>query len=132
MKSSSEPLNISAFRDITSFILETARLLSGLNFSIHYVQDADEAHQDIVSGRRELVFMSYDDTLTLLLEEKFEDIQAVLPIHGGILDLCGSLDAPFSDCPNSTNYQSPKPKRCPPGSSKPTDCRMVAPSTRLH
>ena len=87
-----EPLNISAFRDITAFILETAASEHLIQAKIKYVQNADEAHSDLTSKNADLVFMSYDDTLSLALESKYQDIAAIAPVHGGILNLCGSID----------------------------------------
>ncbi|QMT60679.1 hypothetical protein [Legionella sp. PC997] len=83
------PLQISAFKDILSFILETQK-----NDLIHikYVKDANEAHRDLKDKRADIVFMSYDDTLSMVFEEEYADIAAIMPVHGGILDLCGSID----------------------------------------
>lgn len=85
-------LKISAFRDISSFLLTILQNESGLNLDIKYVQNADEAHQDLKENRADLVFMSYDDTLSVSLEDKYPEIIAIQPIHGGILDLCGEID----------------------------------------
>lgn len=86
------PLTIAAFKDITAFILETGQRRGLFNIDVAYVKNADEAHSDLTTRKRELVFMSYDDTLSLALQDKYADIEAVAPVHGGVLDLCGSLD----------------------------------------
>ncbi len=87
-----EALNISAFKDITAFILETAESENLLRANIKYVKNADEAHSDLLDQQADLVFMSYDDTLSLAVESGYQSIAAVIPVHGGILNLCGSLD----------------------------------------
>jgi hypothetical protein len=59
---------------------------------VTYVKNANQAHADLKEQRADLVFMSYDDTLSIALEEDHRDIVAVMPVHGGILDLCGEID----------------------------------------
>ena len=86
------PLRISAFRDITAFILDTASRTGLIDVAVNYVKNADEAHADLKTRLADIVFMSYDDTLSLALQERYSDIAAVMPVHGGILDLCGDLD----------------------------------------
>jgi hypothetical protein len=90
------PLKIAAFKDITAFVLETGKSENRFNIDVQYVKDADEAHNALnnpdVTARKDIVFMSYDDTLSMALLDKNSDIEAVMPIHGGILDLCGSID----------------------------------------
>lgn len=86
------PLLIAAFKDITAFILETGQRKGLFNIDVAYVQNADEAHSDLTTRKKELVLMSYDDTLSVALQDKYADIEAVAPVHGGILDLCGGLD----------------------------------------
>jgi hypothetical protein len=85
-------LKISAFRDISSFILETLKEEYNFNIDIKYVKSADEAHSDLTDKKADLVFMSYDDTLSIALEDNYPDIRAVMPIHCGILDLCGDIN----------------------------------------
>ncbi len=85
-------LKISAFRDITAFLLARIEAQSSLKFQVKYVQNAAEAHQDLNTHKADLVFMSYDDTLSIFIEENYPDILAIQPIHGGILDLCGSIN----------------------------------------
>lgn len=92
------PLKISAFKDITAFILETGKNDNRFNIDVHYVKDADEAHNDLTFQKADLVFMSYDDTLSMALLDKNSDIEAIMPIHGGILDLCGSIDVAQGKC----------------------------------
>lgn len=92
------PLKIAAFKDITAFILETGKSAKRFNIDVHYVKDADEAHNDLTSQKADLVFMSYDDTLSMALLDKNSDIEAVMPVHGGILDLCGSIDLTQGKC----------------------------------
>ena len=86
------PLRISAFRDICAFILETIGNRGGPGLDITYVKNADAAHADLMQRRADIVFMSYDDTLSVALQDRYPDIAAFLPVHGGILDLCGRLD----------------------------------------
>ena len=86
------PLRISAFRDITAFILDTAKGNGLMAVDVKYVKDADEAHADLKTHQADIVFMSYDDTLSLALQDHYSDIAAVMPVHGGILDLCGEID----------------------------------------
>lgn len=93
----SKVLKISAFKDITAFILDqmSSRDLMPLELTsldVNYVKDASQAHADFIEQRVDLVFMSYDDTLTMALQENHPDIVAVMPVHGGILDLCGEID----------------------------------------
>lgn len=85
-------LKISAFKDICAFLLTSLAQISTIKLTIKYVKNADEAHQDLMDKNADIVFMSYDDTLSILLENNYGDIAAILPIHGGILDLCGSLE----------------------------------------
>ena len=84
-------LKISAFKDITAYILESAQQQGSIITAIKYVKNADEAHSDLTSGAADIVFMSYDDTLSMALQDKNSDVVAIMPIHGAILDLCGSL-----------------------------------------
>ncbi|QUS62134.1 DUF4114 domain-containing protein [Synechocystis sp. PCC 7338] len=85
-------LKISAFKDISAFLLSTLQPQLDINLEIKYVQNADEAHQDLFDNNADMVLMSYDDTLSLSLEDKYPAILALFPIHGGILDLCGEID----------------------------------------
>ncbi|WP_454781131.1 hypothetical protein [Legionella sp. WA2022007384] len=85
----SSPLKISAFKDIVSFILETGK--NDL-INIKYVKDANEAHSDLKDKKADVVFMSYDDTLSMVLQENYPHVAAIMPVHGGILDLCGRID----------------------------------------
>ena len=85
-------LNISAFKDITAFVLETAKSKQLIDVNIKYVKNADEAHSDLMNKKADLVFMSYDDTLSIALESGYSDIAAIIPIHGGILSLCGDIN----------------------------------------
>ncbi|MEY4504367.1 MAG: hypothetical protein RL154_661 [Pseudomonadota bacterium] len=87
-----EPLQISAFKDITAFVLESAQKNGSINVNIKYVKNANEAHTDLTGQKADLVFMSYDDTLSIALEENNSNAIAIMPIHGGILDFCGSLN----------------------------------------
>jgi hypothetical protein len=88
------PLQISAFKDISAFIFHEAQQRYNLNANIHYVQNDNEAHNDLMNKTAEIVFMSYDDTLSIALQDKCSDIAAVIPVHFGILDLCGSINLP--------------------------------------
>lgn len=63
-----------------------------LNLDIKYVKNANEAHDDLMQQHADIVFMSYDDTLSMAVQDNYHDIAAFMPIHGGILDLCGNLD----------------------------------------
>ncbi|MBD2653776.1 DUF4114 domain-containing protein [Synechocystis sp. FACHB-383] len=85
-------LKISAFKDISAFLLSTLQPQLDINLEIKYVKNADEAHQDLFDNNADIVLMSYDDTLSLSLEDKYSAILALFPIHGGILDLCGEID----------------------------------------
>lgn len=87
-----EPLKISAFKDITAFVLESAQKNGSINVNIKYVKNANEAHTDLTEQKADLVFMSYDDTLSIALEDNNSNAVAIMPIHGGILDFCGSLN----------------------------------------
>lgn len=84
-------LHISAFNDISAFILASIRQ-EGFTLRIKYVKNANEAHDDLKRQQADVVFMSYDDTLSMALQDGYRDIAAFLPIHGGLLDLCGVLD----------------------------------------
>ncbi|KAI7844525.1 hypothetical protein COHA_001883 [Chlorella ohadii] len=59
---------------------------------ITWVKNADEAHQYLETGARDVVFMSYDDTLSVALEDGFNGTAIVWPVHGGMLSLCGTVD----------------------------------------
>ncbi len=85
-------LRISAFRDISAFVLEGLSADPAFALKVHYVANADEAHADLKERRADLVFMSYDDTISIYVQDGYTDIAAVMPVHGGILDLCGRLD----------------------------------------
>lgn len=85
-------LRIFAFKDISAFILETIQKDHVFNLEITYVKNADEAHEALRQHQADIVFMSYDDTLSMALENKYNDIVAFMPIHGGMLDLCGNFD----------------------------------------
>lgn len=87
-----QQLKISAFKDISAFVLETMRTRTAFNFEIKYVHNADEAHNDLKQHTADIVFMSYDDTLSMTLEDRYTDVAAFMPIHGGMLDLCGTID----------------------------------------
>jgi len=86
------PLKISAFKDITAFVLESAQENGSINVEIKYVKNATEAHSDLTEQKADMVFMSYDDTLSIALEDNYFDIIAIMPIHGGMLDFCGNID----------------------------------------
>ena len=105
-KGYAESLKISAFRDISAFILDLMENQTGFPFVVKYVKNADEAHQDLKQGLADIVFMSYDDTLSIALQDGYSDIAAFMPIHGGILDLCGSLEpsAPRVGIDTDTGY----------------------------
>lgn len=91
--SASPPLlRISAFKDITAFLLDAVSQDYGLKLQINYVKNADEAHENLRQQRADIVFMSYDDTISMAVQEGDSDIAAFLPVHGGMLDLCGTLD----------------------------------------
>jgi len=85
-------LKISAFKDITAFVLDQMARSALMALEVTYVKNATQAHDDLKEQRADLVFMSYDDTLSIALEEDHRDIVAVMPVHGGILDLCGEID----------------------------------------
>lgn len=89
---SQESLNISAFKDITAFILETAKDEKLIQANIKYVKNADEAHDDLIKPKADIVFMSYDDTLSLAVESQNANIIAVAPVHGGILSFSGNIN----------------------------------------
>jgi hypothetical protein len=36
--------------------------------------------------------MSYDDTLSMALQENYRDIVAAWPMHGSMMNLCGNID----------------------------------------
>tara|TARA_R100000027_G_scaffold15795_1_gene11237 strand:- start:367 stop:1206 length:840 start_codon:yes stop_codon:yes gene_type:complete len=84
-------LTISAFRDITAFILQGSGEAHFPDLEIRYVPNAEVAHLDLKNGEADLVFMSYDDTLSMYFEEDYTDIIAVMPVHGGILNLTGEM-----------------------------------------
>ncbi|MDG2991604.1 hypothetical protein L3556_11775 [Candidatus Synechococcus calcipolaris G9] len=89
-------LKISAFKDISAFVLtqlaQESNIALEVKLDIKYVKNADEAHQDLIQRKSDIVLMSYDDTLSIALKHHFSEILALLPIHGGILDLCGHIN----------------------------------------
>ncbi|MFZ4699438.1 MAG: ABC transporter substrate-binding protein [Candidatus Methylumidiphilus sp.] len=85
-------LRISAFKDISAFLLASLRQDEGFRLRVEYVQNADEAHDDLKRHKADIVFMSYDDTLSMAVQDGYRDIAAFMPVHGGLLDLCGALD----------------------------------------
>ncbi|MBX9867190.1 MAG: hypothetical protein K2Y14_09745, partial [Burkholderiales bacterium] len=92
MPNSPQELNISTFKDISAFVLETAQNENLIKANIKYVKNATEAHSDLIESKTDLVFMSYDDTLSMAIENDCKHIAAVAPIHGGILSLCGEIN----------------------------------------
>ena len=92
MPNSPQELNISTFKDISAFMLETAHNEILIKANIKYVKNANEAHSDLIKSKADLVFMSYDDTLSMAIENDCKQITAVAPIHGGILSLCGEIN----------------------------------------
>lgn len=92
MPNSPQELNISTFKDISAFVLETAKSENLIYANIKYVKNATEAHSDLIESKTDLVFMSYDDTLSMAIENGCKQIAAVAPIHGGILSLCGEIN----------------------------------------
>jgi hypothetical protein len=92
LDNSPQSLSISAFKDITAFVLETAASEHLIKANIKYVKNADEAHGDLMESKADLVFMSYDDTLSIAIDNGYENVAAFAPIHGGILSLCGDIN----------------------------------------
>jgi len=92
MPNSAQELNISTFKDISAFMLETAHNEILIKANIKYVKNAKKAHSDLIESKTDLVFMSYDDTLSMAIENDCNQIAAVAPIHGGILSLCGEIN----------------------------------------
>jgi len=86
------PLRIAAFKDFSCFLLESDPQNRGFDAVITFVEDANEAHRSLQNQTADLVFMSYDDTLSMVFQENYPDIRAVLPVHGGMLDLSGKID----------------------------------------
>ncbi|PRW58344.1 NMT1 THI5 like [Chlorella sorokiniana] len=86
------PLKIGAFKDFTAYILDGARAAGVPMEDITWVKNADEAHQYLVSGERDVVFMSYDDTLSVTLGDGFNGTAITYPVHGGMLALCATVD----------------------------------------
>ena len=58
MPNSPQELNISTFKDISAFMLETAHNEILIKANIKYVKNADEAHSDLMKSKADLVFMS--------------------------------------------------------------------------
>lgn len=85
---------ISAFKDISAYVLEQtqAALKGRLDVQLKWVKNADEAHSDLRTGKAALASMSYDDTLSLALQENFTQVVAAWPVHGSIMSLCGKID----------------------------------------
>jgi hypothetical protein len=84
-------LVIYAFKDITAFILDCLKKEHQLELDIYYVKNADEAHSGLERHEANIAFMSYDDTLSMRWQQNYSDILAFLPVHAGILDLCGTV-----------------------------------------
>lgn len=59
---------------------------------LKWVKNADEAHADLRSWQADLACMSYDDTLSMALQEDYNDIVAAWPMHGSMMNLCGTVD----------------------------------------
>ena len=59
---------------------------------LKWVQNADEAHADVRTWQADLACMSYDDTLSMALQENYRDIVAAWPMHGSMMNLCGNID----------------------------------------
>lgn len=100
-------LKVSAFKDIIAFLLEAVHGRGHIALAVRFVANADEAHRDLKDGGADLVFLSYDDCLSLALVDGWRDLGVVLPVHGGILDLCGRLDgiaAPRVGIDTDTGY----------------------------
>jgi hypothetical protein len=86
------PLKIYTFKDISEFVFTLAKSKFNLDVDIYYVNNANESHVALKNNEAEIVLMSYDDTLSVMFEDKYDDIVAVMPVHKGILDLCGRID----------------------------------------
>lgn len=84
-------LKLSTFKDITAFVLAQIAEMNEIVLDVNYVKNADEAHQDLISGKMQIVCMSYDDVLSIYHEKNYTDILSIAPIHGGMLSLCGKL-----------------------------------------
>jgi hypothetical protein len=100
-------LKVSAFKDITAFLLECVAARGRVALDVRFVADADEAHRDLQSGGADLVFLSYDDCLSMALIDRWSDLIVAFPVHGGILDLCGRFDptsAPRVGIDTETGY----------------------------
>jgi hypothetical protein len=61
---------------------------------VHFVANADEAHLNLSSGLYDIQLMSYDDVLSMVYLEGNDDICTFMPIHGGMLYLCGDYQMP--------------------------------------
>eukprot|EP00884_Botryococcus_braunii_P008420 jgi/Botrbrau1/1757/Bobra.0217s0013.1 len=87
-------LHISSFKDIEEFFLGLVKdnLTGILDVQVKYVKNANEAHGDLKSGAADLVYMSYDDTLSMALLEDFDDVLAAWPVHYSMMNLCGTID----------------------------------------
>jgi hypothetical protein len=100
-------LKVSAFKDITAMLLAAVGARGRVALDVRFVANADEAHSDLKGGAADVVFLSYDDCLSLALIDRWADLGVVLPVHGGILDLCGRLDpatAPRIGIDTDTGY----------------------------
>jgi hypothetical protein len=100
-------LRVSAFKDITAMLLEAVAARRRVALDVRFVANADEAHSDLKGGAADLVFLSYDDCLSLALIDGWAGLGVVFPVHGGILDLCGRLDpaaAPRVGIDTDTGY----------------------------
>ena len=85
-------LRVAAFKDVSAFLLASVQQDYGFKLRVSYVQNADEAHDDLRQHKADIVFMSYDDTVSMAVQDGYRDIAAFMPVHGGMLDLCGALD----------------------------------------
>lgn len=63
-----------------------------LDIQLKWVRNADEAHADLRSWAADLASMSYDDTLSMALQENYPDVVAAWPVHASMMNLCGTID----------------------------------------
>ncbi|QUS60022.1 hypothetical protein [Synechocystis sp. PCC 7338] len=58
-----ENLKISAFKDISAFLLTTLQSQTKINLDIKYVKNADEAHRDLKQNLAHIILMSYTEAI---------------------------------------------------------------------
>eukprot|EP00808_Paulinella_micropora_P027159 g16795.t1 len=91
-----DTFSISTFKDITAFIYDGVKRElekdGKLTVTIKYVRNADEAHADLKNSSFNMVGMSYDDTISMAVQEGYDSILAAMPLFYSGMNLAGEIN----------------------------------------